>query len=428
MYVKAVELKNLKSFEHLQFKFDRSDGSYAGWTVIVGGNASGKSTLLKAIALSLLGPDDARQLMGPISSWVRRGASTASSRIGLVWSKGADGWKKLGQKPTDFTIGLDWKARELRTYSLPKESAARGPWNADSTGWFCVGYGPMRRLSGNSNESIRLSVGETPTSRFVTLFREDAALSESEEWLRKMHSRLLESYDPEQEDFLEGVKSLLSDDLLPHAMKITRITVDVVFVKDSSGIELPMREISDGCRSVYAMILDLVHGMAQVYGVEGLFEEQDGRFVVTRPGVVLIDEVEAHLHPSWQRKLPEWLKKHFPKVQFIVTTHSPLVAQAADAESLFALPLQDDAGRKPRQLTETETERIRLGRAEKTLLGAAFGLSTSRTSWANEQIREWQKLDAKQRAHQKLTPAEAKKYSHIQKFMEFDADSDEGDE
>ena len=168
-------------------------------------------------------------------------------------------------------------------------------------------------------------------------------------------------------------------------MKINRITVDEVFVIDQRGIELPMREISDGCRSVYAMILDLVHCMAQVYGVAKLFtkfednEDNEDRVFVDRPGVVLIDEVEAHLHPSWQRKLPVWLKEHFPKIQFIVTTHSALIAQAADSDSLFVLPLQDDVDREPRRLSSEETERIRMGRAEKTLLGTAFGLSSSRT-------------------------------------------------
>lgn len=441
MYVKAVELKNVKGFEHLHFKFDRSDGSYAGWTVLVGGNASGKSTLLKAIALSLLGPHDAPHLIGPIPYWIRRGHSSSQARVTLVWAKGEDDWKKLGQRPEEFTIGFDCKTSDsphslqkplsfsLTGYSKPPTAGERGPWNQQTSGWFCMGYGPMRRLSSRSDiPSVLRLGGETATSRYLTLFREDAALSQSEEWLRWMPPRLLESHDAEQQELLDGVKKLLSDDLLPHAMKISRITVDAVFVKEQSGVELPMNEISDGCRSVYALILDLVHGMAQVYGINGLFASDGDRIVVDRPGVVLIDEVEAHLHPSWQRKLPDWLKSHFPKVQFIVTTHSPLIAQSVDQRSLFVLPMQDDLQRKPRQLSATETERIRMGRAEKTLLGSAFGLSTSRTAWANQQIREWQKLDAKMRAKQKLTPTEAKLHSAMQELLEFDADMSEGNE
>ena len=62
-----------------------------------------------------------------------------------------------------------------------------------------------------------------------------------------------------------------------------------------------------------------------------LFQDSpSGAPVVTHRGVVLIDEVDVHLHVSWQRSIGFWLKKHFPNVQFIVTTHSPFVCQAAD--------------------------------------------------------------------------------------------------
>ena len=47
-------------------------------------------------------------------------------------------------------------------------------------------------------------------------------------------------------------------------------------------------------------------------------------------GVILIDEIDAHLHPAWQKRIGFWLKAHFPNIQFIVTTHSPFICQAAD--------------------------------------------------------------------------------------------------
>jgi hypothetical protein len=257
-------------------------------------------------------------------------------------------------------------------------------------------------------------------SRFVTLFREDAALSESEEWLRKTHSRTLESSDPDQETLLTGVKDLLGDGLLPHGMKISRVTVDDVFIQDRRGLELPMRDISDGCRSVYATILDLIHGMYEVYGAENLFaKDAAGKPFVTRPGVVIIDEIEAHLHPQWQKEIPYWLKTHFPKIQFLVSSHSPLIAQAADPNGLFVLPLQDEVDREPRPLTDKEFERIRWGKAEKTLLGVAFGLRTTRSKWANQRVEHWKRLDAKKRAGQTLRGADASEYKELKTQLDF---------
>jgi len=253
---------------------------------------------------------------------------------------------------------------------------------------------------------------------FVTLFREDAALSESEAWLKTTHARSLEKASLDQKKLLKGVQAMLNDNLLPQGMQIFEITVDHVFIKDEHGLRLPMRDISDGCRSVYATVPDLVHGMFEVYGIDGLFEEREGRPIVSRPGVVLVDEIEAHLHPAWQRDIPEWLKSHFPNVQFLVTTHSPLVAQAADLNGVFVMPSQSEPERKPRPLEQAEVERLRLGRAEKTLLGVAFGLQTVRSSWANQQIEKWTRLNAKAKSGVGLTQPEKRDFEELRRQMD----------
>jgi hypothetical protein len=436
MYVKSIRLENVKGFGDLAFEFERPGHRFSGWSVLVGGNASGKSTVLKAIALCMMGPDVGRQLIAP-AGWVGPGSSKGEVVASIAWDRNCDGFKTGGASPglyfeagvrwtesqrsSDVATGgtlTDFRGIEFRNARRTKIlSAIRGPWDPKARGWFSAGYGPMRRLSGSSTESVRFSAVGGALSRFVTLFREDAALSESETWLKLNHSRQLESRSAELDILLTGVQELLGDGLLPHGMKISRITVDHVYVKDRRGIELPMRDISDGCRSIYATVLDLVHGMAEVYGTEGLFSDMDGHVVVQRPGVVLIDEIEAHLHPKWQRDIPEWLKVHFPNVQFIVSTHSPLVAQAADPHGVFVLPSPDDQGRDARRLDDHEYDMLRLGRAEKTLLGSAFGLSTTRSKWALDQITRWKRLNAKSKSGAILTPTEAQDLTSLGEQM-----------
>lgn len=375
--------------------------------------------------------------MGSPTGWIHKGESKASAVLKLKWDRENDKFKKGGANPGDsFEAGVRWlfekRGDEVPQFrSVEKRNARggriqtpeRGPWSPNSPGWFSAGYGPMRRLTGSSSEAMRYSISKEAESRFVTLFREDAALSESEEWLRRMHARRLESESFEIRTVLDGVQALMGDGLLPHGMKISRITVDHVFVTDGKGVELPMRDISDGCRSIYATILDLVHGMYEVYGVNGLFgEDSEGRTVLARPGVVIIDEIEAHLHPSWQRDIPEWLKTHFPYVQFLVSTHSPLIAQAADPNGLFILPLQADDDQEARPATTAEYERIRWGNAHKTILGVAFGLKTTRTKWATRQLQRWQELNAKQYEGIPLARSEARELSSLQKQMELALD------
>jgi hypothetical protein len=440
MYVKSVTLEGIKKFKNLEFDFKRPDGGYAGWTVFLGGNASGKSTILKSIALALAGPDAGRLLLGSPTDWVgwiRKDERSAEARAILSWDQSFDHFKGGGAPPgRSFEAGIrlslghkkasdneSWPNEAIPTLrEVEKRSpkgtriltAQRGPWESNAAGWFSAGYGPMRRLTGSSTESVRFSLERGFVSRFVTLFREDAALSESETWLKTNHARWLENKKPEIQMLLDGVKALLNDDLLPRGLKISEIKVDHVFVRDPQGLELPMRDISDGCRSVYATILDLVHGMYTVYGIDDLFEiDADGKPIVNKPGVVLIDEIEAHIHPSWQREIPEWLKRHFPLVQFFVTTHSPLVAQAADLNGAFLLPSPADLQSEPRMLDTTETERLRLGRAEKALLGVAFGLKESRSQWALTQIHKWQELNAKSKANVQLNAEEEQELQEL---------------
>ncbi|MBI5898559.1 MAG: AAA family ATPase [Rhodocyclales bacterium] len=435
MYVKSITLENLKGFADLHFDFQREDSSYAGWTVFVGGNASGKSTLLKSIALAMMGPDAGYELIGRApAGWLARNEHRAKAMTQVDWDQTHDKFKPGGKPPGGaFDAEVRWqleKGEEIpifRAAPLPKNkrtsSAQRGPWNPNAPGWFCAGYGPMRRLSGDSTQAGMLAARGGVVSRFVTLFREDAALSESEAWLKTNHSRWLESQllkspSTELKQLIDGVTALLSDDLLPHGMKISRTTVDQVFIEDRNKLELPMRDISDGCRSIYATVLDLVHGMFEVYGIDGLFgTDSKGRPIVLRPGVVLIDEIEAHLHPAWQRDIPEWLKLHFPNVQFLVTTHSPLVAQAADPNGVFVLPSQSDLNREPRPLDSDEFEKLRLGKAEKTLLGTAFGLKSVRSHWANQRIEQWKRLNAKSKAGARFTMTETKEFEHLRQQM-----------
>jgi predicted ATPase len=446
MYVKSVTLENFKGFKHLEFNFQRPGAIYAGWTVFVGGNASGKSALLRGIALALMGPDASRQLLGSPADWkgwMHKAERRTESLLELAWDEHLDNFKMRGKLPGQaFEAGVRFvmegkdslvpvlRGAEQRSRQGTRIlTALRGPWDPNARGWFAAGYGPMRRLSGSSSESMRFSVGRGTVSRFVTLFREDAALSESEAWLKTNHSRWLETKAPDQKQLIDGVQAMLNDDLLPLGMQISRITVDHVFIKDKGGLELPMRDISDGCRSVYATVLDLVHGMYEVYGIQKLFEKQEGKPVVTRPGVVLVDEIEAHLHPAWQRDIPEWLKRHFPNVQFLVTTHSPLVAQAADPNGVFVMPSQSDPDREPRPLEQAEFERLRLGRAEKTLLGVAFGLQSVRSSWANQQIERWKRLNAKSKSGAELTSPEKQDLEKLRKQMDlaFEPGAETGD-
>lgn len=124
------------------------------------------------------------------------------------------------------------------------------------------------------------------------------------------------------------------------------IASEVVAEHEESG-RLPVSLLSDGIRNLIAMVADLAHRCARLNPHLGAAAARE------TPGIVLIDEVDMHLHPGWQQTLLDGLSAAFGQVQFIVTTHSPQVLSAVNAESIRIIELHDGVGvaRAPRQQT-----------------------------------------------------------------------------
>ena len=96
------------------------------------------------------------------------------------------------------------------------------------------------------------------------------------------------------------------------SIKLTRAGI---VVSGPWGNDLPLSALGDGYRAMFALIADLF-GWA-------MFMEEDAPEPRDMSGVVLIDELDQHLHPNWQRRIIRLLARHFPNLQFLVTTHSP---------------------------------------------------------------------------------------------------------
>jgi predicted ATP-binding protein involved in virulence len=117
-----------------------------------------------------------------------------------------------------------------------------------------------------------------------------------------------------------------------------RFLVDYQDPQTGKTEELSLDQLSDGYRTVLALVIDLVQRMAQA-------NPHLGKMVIqTAPAIVLIDEVDLHLHPIWQQRVLLDLMNTFPKVQFIVTTHSPQVLTSIKAENLRILAREPNQG------------------------------------------------------------------------------------
>jgi energy-coupling factor transporter ATP-binding protein EcfA2 len=394
--------------------------------VFTGDNGSGKSTLLKAIAVGLVGKDTARSLQLSFHRWIRDGTAQEESSIQLeiVRCEEDDALTDPGQKPSDHfpakiafengsketTLRKAKPSGKYQKYSTPERTI----WSLDADGWFSCGYGPFRRVFGASPEATRQMVAPT-TERFVTMFQEAASLAEVDQWMRLLKHKELENKDAEREQ-LALVLELLRDDLMPNRITVDRVDSDGLWLKDRNGVQLAWGEMSDGYRAAAALLADIVRHLIGTYGLEGLTEKTtDGKTVIKRSGVVLIDEIDAHLHPEWQREIGFWLKRHFPNIQFLVTTHSPIICQAADPNGLFVLP-EPGSDAKPCPLSDEEYRKVIASRPDTILLTSAFGLQNTRSPRAVEGRAEFAKLEAKKRAGGKLTQGEKERAEQLQLF------------
>jgi hypothetical protein len=423
MYIRRVILENIKGFEHLDFYFDRSENEYAGWTVITGDNGAGKTVLLKAIAMTLLGPSFARTLQPSLRGWVRSGESRGYIGVELVADEPdrfATGrryerpfWSELVLERTkggDITLAPDDTRRKS------KRGPVNGPWEERSAGWFAAGYGPFRRIRGTSPDAQRLMSGPSRLARFATLFREDATLQECELWLTDLNYKKLE-HRAREAQMLDHVISLLNDDLLRNGISVDSVDSEGLWLKDARGDRISLSETSDGYRSSLAMMADILRQLFATYGDPHIFRD-GSRVRVDAPGVVLIDEVDAHLHPAWQREIGEWLKERFPQLQFIVTTHSPHICQSADSNGVFHLP-PPGSGALPFQLDASQYKTIVSSKTDTILLTPAFGLRHTRSPRAVAAREEHARLVAKQRT-KGLTQAELEELGQTRLFVSTD--------
>lgn len=422
MYIKRVVLENVRGFDELDFNFERPKGGFAGWTVITGDNASGKTTLLKAISAALVGPDAVRSLQASWKGWVKEGKKEAVIAVEIV-----AGDKDRFEQGRPYEKPF-WSELRLAENGGPEVSLApgkkyiqkgkgpiNGPWAENPTGWFCAGYGPFRRLYGASPDAQRIMSGPSRIARFATMFREDATLGECELWLKELHHRSLESREKEKSK-LDQVQRVLDFDFLQNGLRIDRLDSDGLWISHPNGAVLPLADMSEGYRAAIAMLTDMLRHLMSVYGDTALLRESDGPPVVDHSGVVLIDEVDSHLHPQWQQKLGFWLKGILPNVQFIVTTHSPIICQAADERGIFHLPAPS-SGAPPFRVSDEDWANIVREKLDAIYLSPAFDLPHTRSPRAVKAREEHARLRSKQAAVG-LTEQEKKQFLDASWFVE----------
>jgi predicted ATPase len=363
-YISRIEIEDIRSLRTVQWEMPPAPG----WHVLIGDNGAGKSSALRAIAATLLGDgrryengstpaevssDSALALRIDFGTWLRPGKTSGAVVLAALVTE-ADG-KQLHQ--------------EHRLHVGPQGPLWNNPPNTREL--FSAGFGPFRRFSGGDADYERQFSSLPRVTRHLSLFNERVSLTEALRWLKDLQFKALEK-NRFSAAFLEQVRDFINQDgFLPNGVKLRDITPEAVRFVDANDSTISIEELSDGYRSILSLTLELIRQLSAHYGPDQVFDVE-ARTVDTS-GIVLIDEADAHLHPTWQREIGLRLKKLFPRLQFIVTTHSPLVCQAADTVFRLPRPGTDEQGR---MLEKVELERLKYGNVLDAYGTGAFGRIT----------------------------------------------------
>lgn len=292
MQILKIKLTNVRCFEHFEVDL-RSENGVKQWMIVLGDNGVGKTTILRSIALGLCEESGAAGLCAEVpGDWIRSGCDSGTIRIDILPYEGY-----VGEAYVETTfIRSDYKEVKLKQKTYPKEDK-----NFEWEALFVCAYGAASSVYGSADVSEY-----AVTDSVYSLFNYKSELQNPELVLRRLNG--------EENNGMATVLRKLEAVLMiePNSVSLSR---SGIMVNGPWGKEMAIGSLGDGYKSTITWLLDL-------YGWRLLAVDYGADFELE--GIVIIDEMEKHLHPRWQKQLVGILSQQFPKLQFITSTHSPL--------------------------------------------------------------------------------------------------------
>lgn len=300
MKFRSVSLKNYKCFDNVTLNFERKDRSIYQWTILLGNNNTGKTNLLRAIAS------------------LRPEALNANG--GIKYAPAGFFSDIHGSE-----VEVKGKLTEIQLSNWKYSNSSASIWDDFYEKPLLVfGYGVTRYPSNTS-------LSDSNVGPCDTLFYTDKKLVNIEEWLMQLDYA---SKNNKRDAIvrLAKIRELVCGTLFPEILDFKFESSDslhnyVLFQTNDGWFRY--NELGFGYQSSLSWIIDMCKRLFEAY------PESDNP--LEESAVALIDEIDLHLHPRWQRDIIGYLSKAFPNIQFIASTHSPTVLQSMPDVNLYVL-------------------------------------------------------------------------------------------
>lgn len=388
MHVISVSIRNLRSIAstHVRLNDPRdAELSFPNVNVVLGDNGSGKSTLLRAVAMAVLAPSlgdsgyRPNSMIRRVPEGPRRSRRTpvAQAQVGESAVKlrldAQDYPPDIATPSTDETMTLTGQIERVGDFERFKWKNGKAFsitsrildvfYARESAAFFMVGYGATRRVETSPHfDPAALEKVRSPRyARVAGLFEDQVTLIPLASWLPRFRQENKGRYT----QLVNLINKLLPDHC--RFVEMSEISGEETnYLFEMNGTRVPFSALSDGYKAYIAWIGDMLYHVCM--------NNPKGKKLVDNRGVVLIDEVDLHLHPAWQRTVLPTLSKALPNVQFIVTTHSPLVVGSLEAANLFVLEESENGA-----VVTRRPEKVHGASAEQILLSPYFGLDSTRS-------------------------------------------------
>ena len=381
IYFRSLELESVRCFGKRQ-RLDLTDtnGNPVQWILILGDNGVGKTTLLQCLAWMRPVPhmDSETERIDGIepalnneenevwNSLIRMGGNVdvmLKATLGAGQNQGEESGDEAGNLTTYVEMRGKNGLLQDRNDVRPDAMQISHFFYSDLA---IFAYGATRRPGTLKRD------GEELSDPLASLFRESTELYDAEDILLKLDHRA-KSGERQDEDILKRVKQILAT-VLPDIEDEGKIHIRAPQVfgarKGPGGVQfetpygmVPLSGLSLGYQTTLTWVVDLALRLYERY--------PDSSNPLAEPGIVLIDNIDLHLHPRWQRRMMADIAELFPAVQFIATAHSPLIVQAAENAKLVVL--RESAGEVH---IDDDHELVNTWRVDQILASELFGIPT----------------------------------------------------
>jgi ActR/RegA family two-component response regulator/energy-coupling factor transporter ATP-binding protein EcfA2 len=384
--IRALRIRNIRAFADTgAVNFCDATGTSRPTTLLLGDNAAGKSTVLQCLTIAFLGPALASQLGIAPERFLRHKARAGFIEVEFAFD---DDQVAPGSRPS-FFVGIELRAGEVSfraadrndctllppyesnvTNAAPRIDAIRR-LDHGAFGFLCA-YGPWRNLNVEPNTSLTQHPNSV-VDRVYSLFHSETLVMDPD-----LLSRILAGDSVN----VKGVVGVGLDIRLAFLDAIRSIAPDVSVADDVSdgsltlhGVPLTPRSLSDGYGSLVALVAHIFRHSIALSGSQSV------------KAIILVDEIDLHLHPSWQRRIVSDLARAFPQAQFVYTSHSPMVAGSTTARSIVLLKRDGD-----RVAVQCDIDSVQGWRADQILTSVLFDLESSRDVETSRLIQRYTQL------------------------------------